>query len=69
MTLRQGSITIADHTISIHEYSAHDYSELYEMLASVPRTFPPKMIASVEGERLQARIRVPRRKGACTCCR
>lgn len=43
-TLSQGSVTIADHTISIHEYSADDYSDLYRMLASIPRTFPPKMM-------------------------
>jgi hypothetical protein len=42
--LRQGTITIADHTISIHEYSAHDFCGLYQMLASIPRTFPPKMM-------------------------
>lgn len=42
--LRQGTITIADHTISIHEYSTHDYRALYEMLASIPHTFPPKMM-------------------------
>lgn len=43
-----GSLTIADHTIQIREYSSNDYKEIFEVLSSLPRRFPPKMMRQLK---------------------
>lgn len=44
----QGTLTVANHTIAIREYSLYDFSELYEMLATLPRTFPAKLMRQLK---------------------
>jgi hypothetical protein len=43
-SISQSSITVSGHTIAITEFTVYDYSKLFEMLAGLPRTFPPKMM-------------------------
>jgi hypothetical protein len=43
-----GTLTVASHTIAIREYALADYSELYEMLAGLPRRFPAKLMRQLK---------------------
>jgi SIR2-like domain len=43
-----GTLTVASHTIAIRQYALADYSELYEMLAGLPRRFPAKLMRQLK---------------------
>jgi hypothetical protein len=43
-----GTLTVANHTIAIRQYSLFDFSELYDMLATLPRTFPAKLMRQLK---------------------
>lgn len=43
-----GSLTVSSHTIAIKQYAAADYTELYEMLASLPRRFSAKFMRQMK---------------------
>ncbi|MCA2357766.1 SIR2 family protein [Mycobacterium intracellulare] len=44
----QGSLTVGNHSIAIRQYALGDYSELYGMLASLPRRFPAKLMRQLK---------------------
>jgi hypothetical protein len=44
----QGTLTVGTHTIAIRQYALADYSELYAMLATLPRRFPAKLMRQLK---------------------